>query len=120
MTIEEIEYFSNKQRVIMENTAAEIDMLSKLLIEYCYRYNLNVKKQNIFFEPGNVKAGFKFDDKTLMYIKVKKTESGMFEYSLSYDDLNDDTAYSVWNIYTGRSLKQFQEAFEEFIKRRKQ
>lgn len=120
MTIEEIEYFSNKQRVIMENTAAEIDMLSKILIEYCYRYNLDIKKQNIFFEPGNVKAGFKFDEKTFMCIKVEKTEiDGRFEYSLSYDDLNDDTAYSDWYIYTGRNLKQFQEAFEEFVKRRK-
>ena len=47
MTIEEIEYFLNKQRVIMENTAAEIDMLSKLLIEYCHRYNLDIKKWKI-------------------------------------------------------------------------
>ena len=119
MTIEEIEYFLNKQRVIMENTAAEIDMLSKLLIEYCHRYNLDIKKQNIFFEPGNVKAGFKFDDKTLMYIKIKKTESGMFEYSLSYDYLDYHSSQYEWRVYIGRNLKQFQEAFEEFVKRRK-
>jgi len=117
MTIEEIEYFSNKQRVVMENTAAEIDMLSKLLIEYCYRYNLDIKKQNIFFEPGNVKVEFKFDEKTLMYIKIKKTESGMFEYALSYDNLDNKTP--KWNVYICRSLRQFQEVFEDFVKRRK-
>jgi len=118
MTIKEIENYTSKQVVKMENTAAEIDMLSKLLIQYCYRYNLNIEKQNIFFEPGDVKAGFKFDDKTLMYIKIKKTESGMFEYSISYDNLNDKTP--KWNTYICRSLRQFQEAFKEFIKRRKQ
>ena len=118
MTVEEIENYTNKQIIKMENTAAEIDMLSKLLIQYCYKYNLDIKKQNIFFEPDNVKAGFKFDEKTLMYIKVKKTEIGRFEYSISYDDLDDKN--SEWNVYVCRSLKQFQEAFEEFVKRRKQ